>query len=283
MGYVFREKNMDRRTNRENRKRSSNTQNNNHNSQSRVQRNMERSSAPNSRSARGSIRRQNTPFYQKNSFIISMIIAAIVIIVAGLIIWRVNASKDTAPKSNNIEKVQSSKKSTPKKKAKAKKPTKQAAQKATDETKDKQADKKNDSKENSVNNAGTYNKLSYDTDWFTFKISNDVKLVKDANGEAALLVKYNYTNKTQTAQIPQQVQANSIILKQDDKQLDPTGATGDYAGLVNASNTQQVQPGKSFDGALLVKVNNTDSDVNMYFRNIKTNDLMDTMQPFKLK
>ncbi|WP_164509442.1 DUF5067 domain-containing protein [Companilactobacillus jidongensis] len=272
---------MDRRTNRENRKRSSNTQNNNRDSNSRVQRNMEQSTTSNSRSARGAVRRQNTPFYQKNSFIISMIIAAIVIIVVGLIIWRVNVSKNTAPKSNNIEKVQSSKKTTPKKKAK--KSTKQAAQKATDETKDKAADKKADSKTNSVNNAGTYNKLSYDTDWFTFKISNDVKLVKDANGDAALLVKYNYTNKTQTPEIPQQVQANSIILKQDDKQLDPTSATGDYADLVNASNTQQVQTGKNFDGALLVKVNNTDSDVNMYFRNIKTNDLMDTMQPFKLK
>ncbi|WP_334329058.1 DUF5067 domain-containing protein [Companilactobacillus sp. HBUAS59699] len=276
---------MDRRTNRENRNKRSN------NTPSRSQRNVqqrEQSRSNNitgsSRAARGAKRRQNMPFYQKNSFIISMIIAAIVVIAAGVIIWRVNASKKTTSEPNNIEKVQSSKKKTPKKAAKKKKAEKQEAQKAKNETNDtNNNEQKNDSKDDSINNAGTYNKLSYDTDWFTFKLSNDVKLVKNANGEASLLVKYNYTNKTQTAQVPQQVQANYIILKQDDKQLEPTSATGDYADLINATNTQQVQPGKSFDGALLVKVDNTDSDVNMYFRNIKTNDLMDTMQPFKLK
>ncbi|WP_125565701.1 DUF5067 domain-containing protein [Companilactobacillus insicii] len=271
---------MDRRTNMENKNNRSN------NSQSRSSRNMQRSNNQGnnlSRSDRGSMRRQNMPFYQKNSFIVSMIIAAIVVIVAGIMIWRVNTSRDTTSKPNNIEKVKPSKKKTAKKATTKKKAEKQNPQKAKDETKDKPNDQKEETKENSVNNPGTYNKLSYNTDWFTFKLSNDVKLVKNANGEASLLVKYNYTNKTQSAQIPQQVQANSIILKQDDKQLEPTSATGDYADLVNATNTQQVQPGKSFDGALLVKVNNTDSDVNMYFRNIKTNDLMDTMQPFKLK
>lgn len=272
---------MDRRTNRENRNKHSNS----NNVQSRTQRNTQQNSrmTGSSRAARGAKRRQNMPFYQKNSFIVSMIIVAIIVIVAGIITWRANASKDTTTKTNNIEKVQPSKKTASKKPKIKKKAEKQEAQKAKNETNDNNNDQKTDSKDDSINNAGTYNKLSYDTDWFTFKLSNDVKLVKNSNGEASLLVKYNYTNKTQTAQVPQQVQANYIILKQDDKQLDPTSATGDYADLVNASNTQQVQPGKSFDGALLVKVNNTDSDVDMYFRNIKTNDLMDTMQPFKLK
>nr|WP_083483566.1 DUF5067 domain-containing protein [Companilactobacillus nantensis] len=133
-----------------------------------------------------------------------------------------------------------------------------------------------------MKNPGTYNDLTYDTDWYTFKISNEVKLIKDANGDAALLVKYNYTNKTNNNEVPQQVQNNAIMLKQDGKQLAATTATGDNAAIVNSSNNGQVQPGKSFDGALLVKVGSTTSEVTMYFKNIQTNAWLDSTQPLKL-
>ncbi|WP_125761752.1 DUF5067 domain-containing protein [Companilactobacillus hulinensis] len=266
---------MDRRSNRNNRQ-----------SRSRVQ----RSNVDNSRISRDKRRKQQLPFYQKNGFIISMIIAVIVLIVAGFIIWRINSTpSNTNSKSNNIEAVKPSKKHTKKKPStskKTKKSEKQAEQKVKDETKNETKTddtKKAESAASKIQNAGSYNKLTYKTDWYTFKISNDVKLVKNANGDASLLVKYTYTNNTQTPENPQKVQANAITLKQDDKVLTATSATGDYAALVNATNTQSVQPGANFDGALLVKVNNTDSDVNMYFKNIKTDAELDTMQPFKLK
>ncbi len=136
---------------------------------------------------------------------------------------------------------------------------------------------------NQIKNAGTYTDLTYDTDWYTFEISNDVKLVKDSNGDAALLVKYNYTNKTQSNEIPQRVQNTAIMLKQDNQQLTATTASGEYSTIVNSSNNGLVQPNKSFDGALLVKVKDTDSEVTMYFKNIQTNDWLDTTQPLKLK
>ena len=93
------------------------------------------------------------------------------------------------------------------------------------------------------------------------------------------MVKYNYTNKTNSNEVPQQVQNNAIMLKQNDQQLSPTTATGDNASLINSTNNGQVLPGKSFDGALLVKVNDTTSEVTMYFKNIQTNAWLDSTQP----
>jgi len=236
---------------------------------------------------REAFRRKHRPFYKKKSFIIPLIL--IIIIAIGIFIfWKSSSSKDTTKTvqpSHKIEKVKPKKKTT--KKTPAKK--KQEPQKVTKEEPKKE--QKNDNqpqtetkpKTNTITNPGSYNNLAYDTDWYTFKISNEVKLVKDANGDAALMDKYNYTNKTQSSEIPQKVQANAIMLKQDGKQLEPTSpASGDTATLVNTSNNGLVQTGKSFDGALLVKVNSTDSEVTMYFKNIQTDGWLDTTQPLKL-
>lgn len=210
----------------------------------------------------------------------------LVIIIIGVVaIWTSKPAKDThsTQPSHKIEKVKPKKKTTKKATKKVKKTNK--AQKVTKENPAKEVTKEPEKKAdttNQIKNAGSYDNLTYDTDWYTFKISNEVKLIKDANGDAALLIKYNYTNKTQTNQVPQKVQANGIMLKQDGQQLNPTSASGDNATLVNSSNNGIVQPGKSFDGALLVKVNSTTSEVTMYFKNIQTNDWLDSTQPLKL-
>ena len=235
-----------------------------------------------SRMTRESLRRKKSPFYKKKSFIISIFLL-IIIIIGIFAFWKANSSKDThsTEPSHKVEKV-SPKKATKKKTVKKAKtvkktPTVKKENPATKVTKEpeKPAAVK-------IQNAGSYNDLTYDTDWYTFKISNEVKLIKDANGDATLLVKYNYTNKTKSAEVPQKVQANSIMLKQDGKQLNPTTATGDNANLVNTSNNGLVQTGKNFDGALLVKVNSTTSEVTMYFKNIETNNWLDSTQPLKL-
>jgi len=245
---------------------------------------MKRHNSNNStRMTRESFRRKKLPFYKKKSFFIPLIL--IIVIIIGLFgFWKINSSKNdnkTQP-SHKIEKV------SPKKKVTKKTPVKKEnkAQKVKDETKSTEKKSNEQNKEqpktNTIQNAGSYNDLTYDTDWYTFKISNEVKLIKDVNGNAALLVKYTYTNKTQTAQVPEQVQNNAIMLKQDDQQLSATTTTGDNAAFVTASNTGSAQPGKSFDGALLVKVNSTDKDVTMYFKNIQTNGWLDSNQPLKL-
>lgn len=210
-------------------------------------------------------------------------IIVLILLIGLFIFWRANTSSNsnsTQP-SHKIEKVKkktTTKKKTTKKAKKATTPKKvtkeQPATKVTKEPEKKQAV--------TIKNPGSYDNLTYDTDWYTFKISNEVKLIKDSNGDAALLVKYNYTNKTNTAEVPQQVQNNAIMLKQDGQQLSATSATGDNAELVNSSNTGQVQAGKNFDGALLVKVNSTTSEVTMYFKNIQTNNWLDSTQPLKL-
>lgn len=235
------------------------------------------------RMTREALRRKRLPFYKKNSFIISIFLILIVLI--GLFVfWKANTSHntDSTQPSHKVEKVKAKKPAKKKTTKKAKQSNK--AQKVTKEQPAKQVEKQPEKKPAApqIKNAGTYSDLTYDTDWYTFKISNEVKLIKDANGDAALLVKYNYTNKTNNNEVPQQVQNNAIMLKQDGKQLSATSATGDNAAIVNSSNNGQVQPGKSFDGALLVKVNNTISEVTMYFKNIQTNDWLDSTQPLKL-
>jgi len=232
---------------------------------------------------RESLRRKRLPFYKKKSFIFSVILL-IVIIIGIFAFWKVNSSKDThsTQPSHKIEKVTSKKKATKKKPAKKVKKANKA-QKVTKENPAKKVTKEPEKPATvKIQNAGSYNDLTYDTDWYTFKISNEVKLIKDANGDAALLVKYNYTNKTKSPEVPQKVQANAIMLKQDGQQLNPTTATGDNAEIVNSSNNGLVQTGKNFDGALLVKVNSTTSEVTMYFKNIETNNWLDSTQPLKL-
>lgn len=250
-----------------------------------------RNSNSNKNMTRESFRRKRTPFYKRKPFIISLILI-IILIIGLLIFWKSSSSKDnthaTQP-SHKIEKVKP-KKETKKKSTKKKSVKKAKKQKAADEITAKQQENDNKQKDdqqkkttNQIKNAGTYTDLTYDTDWYTFKISNDVKLIKDSNGDAALLVKYNYTNKTQNNEIPQRVQNTAIMLKQNNQQLTATAAKGEYATIVNSSNNGLVQPNKSFDGALLVKVKDTDSEVTMYFKNIQTNDWLDTTQPLKLK
>lgn len=240
---------------------------------------------------RESYRRKRTPFYKRKPFIISLIII-IILIIGILFFWKISSNNnhtDTVQPSHKIEKVKSKKETKPKpSKKKTNKKTKK--QKKANEITAKQQDSDNVKKDdqqkkttNQIKNAGTYDNLTYDTDWYTFKISNDVKLIKDANGDAALLVKYNYTNKTQNNEIPQRVQNNAIMLKQDNQQLTATNAKGDYSTIISSSNNGLVQPSKNFDGALLVKVKNTDSEVTMYFKNIQTNGWLDNTQPLKLK
>lgn len=233
------------------------------------------------RMTREAFRRRKKPFYKKKAFLISIFL--ILIILIGLfVIWRTNANdNDNKQTDHKIEKVKpqkkTKKKKTPKKAEKTKKVTKeQPEQKVQKQEEPKQQPAQ-------IKNAGTYNDLVYDTDWYTFKISNEVKLIKDANGDAALMVKYNYTNKTNNTEIPQKVQNNAIMLKQNDKQLSSTTATGDNAAIINASNNGQVLPGKTFDGALLVKVDDTTSEVTMYFKNIQTNAWLDSTQSLKLE
>lgn len=236
-----------------------------------------------SRMTRETLRRKRKPFYKKKPFIIS-IICLIVILIGIFTFWKMNSSNNTSSTqpSHKIEKVKSKKKTTKKKTKTAKKtPAKQVqkenpAKQVTKEPEKKQATT------NKITNAGSYSDLTYDTDWYTFKISNEVKLIKDSNGDAALLVKYNYTNKTNSAEVPQQVQNNAIMLKQDGQQLSATTATGDNQTLISSSNNGLVQPGKNFDGALLMKVNSTTSEVTMYFKNIETNNWLDSTQPLKL-
>lgn len=231
------------------------------------------------RMTREALRRKRLPFYKKKTFIIPIILV-VIIIIGLLVFWKVNSTDNThsTQPSRKIEKVS--------KKPTKKKPTKKnKAQKVTKENPAQKVEKQPEQKQDTtpkITNPGAYDNLTYDTDWYTFKISNEVKLIKDTNGDAALLVKYNYTNKTQKNAVPQQVQNTAIMLKQDGQQLSATTATGDNEALVSASNTGQVLPGKSFDGALLVKVNSTTSEVTMYFKNIQTNDWLDSTQPLKL-
>lgn len=236
------------------------------------------------RLTRESLRRKKLPFYKKRFFIVSIILI-LVILIGIFIFWKANSNNpdthSTQP-SHKIEKVKpkktTKKKTTKKKTAKPQKVTKEEEPKQQETT----PQPKVSPKANPIQNAGSYNNLTYDTDWYSFKISNQVKLVKDANGDAALMVKYNYTNKTQATETPQKVQQNAIMLKQDGQELTPTTAKGDDADLVNSSNNGLVQNGKSFDGAMLYKVKNTDSEVTMYFKNIQTNAWLDTTQPLRL-
>ncbi|MQS75723.1 DUF5067 domain-containing protein [Companilactobacillus halodurans] len=246
---------------------------------------------------REEFRRSKRPFYKKTPFIISIII--LIIIIGLLVFWGISSTNDnnSAQPSHKIEKVKSHKKTSKKKSKKSKKsdkskdkPKVNKPQKVTKEednnnTQTNQNNQQAQQKQtpaDTIQNAGTYDNLTYDSDWYTFKISDEVKLIKDSNGDAALLIKYNYLNKTKSNQVPEQVQKNAIMLKQDGQQLNPTTATGDNASIINSSNNGQVLPGKNFDGALLVKVNNTTSDVTMYFKNIKTNEWLDSTQPLKL-
>ncbi|KRN99253.1 hypothetical protein IV57_GL000475 [Companilactobacillus kimchiensis] len=229
---------------------------------------------------REALRRKRVPYYQKKSFIIS-IVSLVIILIGIFVIWKANSSKDThsTQPSHKIEKVKPKKTEKKKVTKKANKPKtvkkENPAQQVTKEPEKKPATVK-------IQNAGSYNDLTYDSDWYTFKISNEVKLIKDSNGDAALLVKYNYTNKTKSAEVPQKVQSNAIMLKQDGQQLSAVTATGDNAALIDSSNNGLVQPEKNFDGALLVKVNSTTSEVTMYFKNIETNNWLDSTQPLKL-
>lgn len=233
-----------------------------------------------SRMTREALRRKRLPFYKKKSFIISIFL--VLIIAIGLFVfWKANSSSNnSAQPSHKIEKVKPTKKTTKKKTTKKTNPAKKVTKEQPEQKVQKEPEKK--AAVNKITNPGTYDNLTYETDWYTFKISNEVKLIKDANGDAAILVKYNYTNKTKNAEIPQQVQNNAIMLKQDNQQLSATKATGDNETLVTTSNTGLVQPGKSFDGALLMKVNSTTSEVTMYFKNIQTQAWLDSTQPLKL-
>ncbi|MCH4010221.1 DUF5067 domain-containing protein [Companilactobacillus sp.] len=227
---------------------------------------------------RGQYRKTHRPFYKKAPFIITLAVILIAII-GGILYWRAgNTHKNDAQRDpNKVENVSSSK-STKKKSSKTK--SAKSQQVAKEDSKAKSDDKKSDAK--TYSNTGSYNNLDYKSDDFEFKIKNDVKLVKDSTGASALLIKYTYTNKTKDNQIPQKVQSENMILKQNDQVLIPTGGDGDYAGMVNSSNLTEVKPGDSFDGALLVKVNDDSTDVNMYFKNIQTHQDLSTMQPFKL-
>jgi cytoskeletal protein RodZ len=226
---------------------------------------------------RGQYRKQRKPFYKKAPFIITLVVILIAI-VAGIWYWGAgNAHKKNAESNpDKIEKVQSNK-STKKKKS-----TSKSAASKTAAKDDSKSDDNNAESKKSISNPGSYNNLDYKSDDFEFKISNDVKLVKDTTGGSALLIKYTYTNKTDKNQIPQKIQSANMILKQNDKELVPTGGDGDYSATVSESNMNEVKPGASFDSALLVGVSDTNTDVNMYFMNIETHKYLDTMQPFKL-
>lgn len=246
-----------------------------------------RNTKNNSNLTRREFHKRNKPFYKKKSFI--TLISLIIICLIGGGVYFFNNKSNNEPKVEHKASHKKTdiklKKVTPRKKT-AEKSKKQKPQSVKDETK--ADEKKDETKQNagsddkSIKNPGSYNELVYSSDWFTFRLSNDVKLIKDANGDPALMINYNYTNKTQSPQNPSQIQSKYIILKQDDQQLSATQATGDYSGIIDSSNRDQVQPGKSFDGALLVKVNSTDDDVIMSFLNIQTNDPIQTTQPFKL-
>jgi len=154
---------------------------------------MQRRKNNNNRSGmtREAFRRKHLPFYKKKSFIIPLILV-IIIIIGIFVFWKFSSSNDktqTVQPSHKIEKVKSKKK-TPKKEPAKKK---EKAQKVTKESPQKEQKSDNqqkpETKTNTITNPGTYSDLTYDSDWYTFKISNEVKLVKDANGDAALMVK----------------------------------------------------------------------------------------------
>lgn len=227
---------------------------------------------------RGQYRKIHRPFYKKAPFIITLAVILIAIIGA-LIYWGVSSTHENNAKddSNKVEDVQK-----PTNKEAKKSTTKSAASQKVNKASDKKAVKKNPETKKSYTNTGSYDNLDYKSDDFEFKMANDVKLVKDTSGNSALLIKYTYTNKTDQDQIPQRVQSKNMVLKQDDQVLNATGGDGDYSELVSKANAVAVKPNESAEGALLVKVNNDSSDVNMYFKNIQTNQFINTMQPFKL-
>lgn len=224
---------------------------------------------------RSQYRKTHQPFYKKTPFIVTLIVI-ILAIIAGIVFWSVSNSHKDEPKqsSDNVENVQSNKS--------AENNSTDPAESQNVTKDDNKSDGQKTEKKRTYDNPGSYNHLDYKSDDFEFKISNDVRLVKDANGDSALLVKYTYTNKTDSNQVPQKVQAENMILKQGDQVLAPTGGDGDYSETVNKSNLNEVKPGESFEGALLVKVNDPNADVNMYFKNIETKQDLNTMQPFKL-
>ncbi|WP_125707071.1 DUF5067 domain-containing protein [Companilactobacillus zhongbaensis] len=224
---------------------------------------------------RSQYRKTHQPFYKKTPFIVTLIVI-ILAVIAGIVFWSVSNSHKDEPKqsSDNVENVQSNKS--------AENNSTDPAESQNVTKDDNKSDGQKTEKKRTYDNPGSYNHLDYKSDDFEFKISNDVRLVKDANGDSALLVKYTYTNKTDSNQVPQKVQAENMILKQGDQVLAPTGGDGDYSETVNKSNLNEVKPGESFEGALLVKVNDPNADVNMYFKNIETKQDLNTMQPFKL-
>ena len=218
-------------------------------------------------------RLKKKPFYKKSWFI--LVIVLIVLLALGAI---AHYTSDGIGNNHNSKTEQTSKN---KNKKSSNNKTEKKKIKST------QKSKKVTGKKSTINikNPGTYKDLTYDTDYFTFKLYtsvSDVKLIKDTDGYSAFWIKYNYTNKTKVAQIPSKVQKENIFLKQGDKDLlTYTKTTGSDQSLIDAAN-KPVQPGKSVDAALMIRVNDTKTTIDMQFNNIKDKTKLSDSQPFKL-
>lgn len=136
-------------------------------------------------------------------------------------------------------------------------------------------------------NSGSYDDMKYDTDDFTIQLnnsSNGVKLIPDANNKPALFIEYTFTNKSKQSQKPAEIVNQDIQLKQNDQVLEtatPASDNHDAQDKLNAGQ-KEVAPGQKIDTAMIYATKDTKNTISMYFMDLKTHQLLNTNQPFKL-
>lgn len=151
-----------------------------------------------------------------------------------------------------------------------------------------QADKKAlQPKAREWNNSGSYDDMKYDTDDFTIQLnnsSNGVKLIPDANNKPALFIEYTFTNKSKQPQKPADIVNQDVQLKQNDQALETTTPASDNHDAQDKLNAGQkeVAPGQKIDTAMIYTTKDTKNTISMYFMDLKTHQLLNTNQPFKL-
>ena len=218
--------------------------------------------------------------------VVWIVIAIIVLAAVGIILFLLlqpPTKKDTSNSSRPVktEKVTDS----PDKALHAKKhPAKDVAKKQNSL----QADKKAlQPKARDWNNSGSYDDMKYDTDDFTIQLnnsSNGVKLIPDANNKPALFIEYTFTNKSKQPQKPADIVHQDIQLKQNDQALETTTPASDNHDAQDKLNAGQkeVAPGQKIDTAMIYTTKDTKNTISMYFMDLKTHQLLNTNQPFKL-
>ncbi|AXX64123.1 DUF5067 domain-containing protein [Bombilactobacillus bombi] len=136
-------------------------------------------------------------------------------------------------------------------------------------------------------NSGSYDDMKYDSDDFTIQLNNSsdgVKLIPDSSNKPALFIEYTFTNKSKQPLKPSDIVSQDLQLKQNDQLLSaatPASDNHDAQDKLNAAQ-QEVAPGQKIDTAMMYAIGDTKSTISMYFMDLKTHQLLNTNQPFKL-